>query len=63
MVFDENNRIRVIDGPLPRLEGSIVKVDRRKGRAKVALSFHGRTIVADLGFEVLENADAPGMAM
>lgn len=63
VVFDESNRIRVIDGPLRRLEGSIVKVDRRKGRAKVALSFHGRTIVADLGFEVLENADRCEMAM
>lgn len=57
VVFDENNRIRVIDGPLRHLEGNIVKVDRRKGRAKVALSFHGRTIVADLGFEVLENGE------
>ncbi len=56
VVFDENNRIRVIDGPLRRFEGRIVKVDRRKGRAKVALTFHGRTMLADLGFEVLEKS-------
>jgi len=54
VVFDENNRIRVVDGPLMRLEGRIVKVDRRKGRARVALTFHGRTMLADLGFEVME---------
>ena len=53
-MFDENNRIRVVDGPLMRLEGRIVKVDRRKGRARVALTFHGRTMLADLGFEVME---------
>ncbi len=55
--FDENRRIRVVDGPLRRLEGSIVKVDRRKGRARVALSLHGRTMLVDLGFEVLEDGE------
>jgi len=53
-VFDENRRIRVIGGPLVRLEGNIIRVDRRKGRARVRLSFYGRTMNADLGFEVLE---------
>ena len=33
--FDENKRIRVISGPLKNLEGLIVRVDRRKGRARV----------------------------
>ena len=53
-VFDENNRIRVVDGPLSRLEGNIVRVDRRKGRARVALTLHGRTLLADLSFDTLE---------
>ncbi len=52
-VFDENNRIRVIEGPLKRLEGDIVKVDRRRGRARVMLTLQGRTMMADLAFEVL----------
>jgi transcriptional antiterminator NusG len=55
--FDENRRIRVVDGPLRHLEGNIVKVDRRKGRAKVALSLQGRTILVDVGFEVLEDGE------
>lgn len=55
VTFDENNRIRVIDGPLARLEGNIVRVDRRKGRARVALTLHGRTLTADLSFETIES--------
>lgn len=55
--FDENKRIRVVNGPLRHLEGSIVKVDRRKGRARVQLSLHGRTMLVDLGFKVLEDGE------
>ena len=41
--FDENERIVVDEGPLNGLEGSIIKVDRRKQRAKIQLDFHGST--------------------
>lgn len=51
--FDKNKRIRVIDGPLKCLEGSIIKVDRRKNRAKVQLSLHGNSIFVDIGFDVI----------
>ncbi len=54
VVFDENNRIRVMDGPLKQLEGAIIKVDRRKCRAKVRLHLHELYILVDLGFEVME---------
>ena len=54
VVFDEKNRIRILDGPLKLLEGDIVKVDRRKGRAKVKLHFHELSLLFDLGFEVME---------
>lgn len=49
--FDENERIVVDEGPLKGLEGSIIKVDRRKQRAKIQLDFHGSTYTLDLGFE------------
>ena len=49
--FDENERIVVDKGPLKGLEGSIIKVDRRKQRAKIQLNFHGSTYTLDLGFE------------
>jgi transcriptional antiterminator NusG len=53
--FDDENRIKVLSGPLKLLEGDIVKVDKRKKRAKVKLSLHGKSILVDLAFEVMEN--------
>ncbi len=54
VVFDEKSRIRVIEGPLKQLEGAIVKVDQRKGRAKVQLHLQGKSLLVDLGFDVIE---------
>lgn len=60
VVFDENRRIRVLAGPLKGLEGLIVKVDKRKGRAKVKLAMYEDSFEVDFGFEVLEAMpDAP----
>lgn len=53
VTFDENNRIRVKEGPLEGLEGRIVKVNRRKGRAKVQLDIYEDSFLVDLGFEVM----------
>ena len=33
----------------------IIKVDKRKKRAKVKLTLHGKSILVDLAFEVMEN--------
>jgi transcriptional antiterminator NusG len=52
--FDENNRIRILEGPLKGLEGLIVKVDRRKGRAKVKLDLYDEAHLVDFGFTSLE---------
>ena len=49
--FDENDRIVVIEGPLKGIEGSIVKVDKRKQRAKICVDFGGAAHTMDLGFE------------
>jgi len=51
VIFDENQRIVVLEGPLKGLEGSIVKVDRRRGRAKVKLDICETGFLIDLGFE------------
>ncbi len=55
--FDENNRIRVLSGPMKGLEGKIIKVDRRKKRAKIKLSLYEESFKIDFGFEVLEKAE------
>jgi transcriptional antiterminator NusG len=57
VVFDENSRISVIEGPLAGLEGRIIKVDKRKGRAKIRLDLYDASFTIDLAFEMLENAE------
>jgi transcriptional antiterminator NusG len=54
--FDENQRIRVVSGPLKSLEGMIVRVDRRKGRARVRLEMYEDSFEVDFGFESLDAA-------
>jgi transcriptional antiterminator NusG len=54
--FDENARIIVVEGPLAGLEGNIVKVNKRKKRAKIKLDLYDDSFTIDLGFEVIENA-------
>jgi transcriptional antiterminator NusG len=51
--FDENDRIQVAEGPLKGLEGKIIKVDKRKGRAKVKLDLYNESFLIDLAFEVI----------
>jgi transcriptional antiterminator NusG len=54
--FDENSRIIVVEGPLAGLEGKIIKVDKRKGRAKIKLDLYDDSFAVDLGFELIEPA-------
>jgi transcriptional antiterminator NusG len=51
--FNENARIVVTDGPLIGLEGKIIKVDRRKGRAKIKLDLYDDSFAIDFAFEVI----------
>ena len=52
--FDENDRIQVLAGPLKGLEGRIIKVDKRKGRAKVKLDMYDESFLIDLAFDILD---------
>jgi transcriptional antiterminator NusG len=55
--FNENSRIVVMDGPLMGLEGRIIKVDKRKKRAKVKLDLYDDSFSIDLAFEVMGALD------
>ena len=57
VVFDENDRIKVIEGPLSGLEGYIVRVNKRKGRATVCLDMCQTAFSIDLGFEILNKEE------
>jgi len=56
--FNENSRIIVAEGPLSGLEGRIVKVDRRKCRAKIMLDLYNDSFTIDLAFEVIDVKDS-----
>jgi transcription termination/antitermination protein NusG len=51
VTFTKNNRINVIEGPLKGLEGIIVKIDKRKGRAKIKLDLYKESYLVDFGFQ------------
>jgi transcriptional antiterminator NusG len=51
--FNENARIVIVEGPLVGLEGRIIKVDKRKGRAKIKLDLYNDSFAIDLAFEVI----------
>jgi transcriptional antiterminator NusG len=51
--FNENSRIVVTEGPLMGLEGQIIKVDKRKGRAKIKLDLYDDSFSIDLAFELI----------
>ncbi|MDR0320327.1 MAG: antiterminator LoaP [Treponema sp.] len=55
--FNEDSRIIVVEGPLMGLEGRILKVDKRKGRAKIKLDLYNDSFTIDLAFEVIGSLD------
>lgn len=55
-IYMEGDKVTVISGPLTALQGKILKVDRRKGRARVLLQFLGEERVIDLGVNIIEPA-------
>jgi transcriptional antiterminator NusG len=56
--FDENSRIIVMEGPLLGLEGRIIKVNKRKGRAKIKLDLYDDSFSIDLAFEVIGHLES-----
>ncbi len=54
--FQQGDSIEVIEGPLLGMEGLIQSIDRRKGRAKVNISFLGDIRTVDLDIRVLTTA-------
>lgn len=52
--FIENDKVKIVEGPLLGMEGVITKIDKRKGRAKVKFTLSERDLLIDLGIEILE---------
>jgi transcriptional antiterminator NusG len=52
-ILIERGKVKVIDGPLLSMEGIILSVDHRKGRAKIRLDFLGDERTVELGVSIL----------
>lgn len=52
--FVENDRVKIAEGPLLGMEGIIERIDRRKGRAKVRFYLNEKSLLIDLGIQILE---------
>lgn len=50
----EEDKIKILAGPLIGMEGYIKKIDRRKQRAKLEMDFMGVKKIIDIGFESLD---------
>ena len=57
VIFNQDNRIEVISGPMMGLEGIIQKVDRRKCRAKIKLELNDNSLLVDLAFDVIKSTE------
>ena len=55
--FKEGERVRLAEGALGGVEGEIVKLDRRKGRAQIRYQFAGATYTAWVGYDLIENEE------
>ncbi|MFT8350364.1 antiterminator LoaP [Clostridium saccharoperbutylacetonicum] len=53
-LYRDKDIIRIISGPLLGLEGQIVKINFRKGRARVSINFMNEVRVVELGIELVE---------
>lgn len=53
-LYRDRDNIRIISGPLLGLEGQIIKINFRKGRAKVNLNFMNEVRIVELGIELVE---------
>lgn len=49
----EGERVKVVEGPLMDMEGFITKVDQRKGRVKVRMTFLGEERLMDFAADML----------
>lgn len=53
--FKEGERVRLAEGALGGVEGEIVRLDRRKGRAQIRYQFAGAAYTAWVGYELIED--------
>lgn len=53
-VLVENDKVKVIDGPLCNYTGIIQRINKRKRRAKVIIDFNGQQYPVDLSINIVD---------
>ncbi|NLY18969.1 MAG: antiterminator LoaP [Clostridiaceae bacterium] len=56
-ILMEGEEVTIVSGPLTALQGKILKVDKRKGRARVMINFLGEERIIDLGVNIIQAAN------
>lgn len=56
-IFIEKDIVKVIAGPLCNYKGKVMKIDKHKQRAKVALDFNGKEHIIDLSINMIYKID------
>ena len=51
--FDENRRIRILEGFLKDYEGSIIRVNHKMKTVEVVVDFHDKKMIMKLGYELV----------
>ena len=55
--YQEGDRVKLAEGALGGIEGEIIKLDRRHGRAKIQYQFAGTTCTTWVGYDLIEGND------
>lgn len=50
----ENDRVRILTGPLQDMEGYIRKINRHKRKAWVSIEMFGRSVDMEVGLEIIK---------
>lgn len=50
----DGEKVRIVSGPLMHFEGIIKKIDRRKKRATIELELLNRTMLVNVGLEIVD---------
>lgn len=55
--YQEGDRVKLVPGALGGVEGEIIKLERRKGRALIQYQFAGTTCTTWVGYDLIEDND------
>ena len=53
-IIIEGDKVAVVDGPLKSLEGIVKSIDKRKGRARIRVSFLGDERLVTVGVNIID---------